>query len=240
MMSCAGTSHVTTRSETLTILSIGQKMRTRPGPFSCLRTRPSRNTTARSYSRRMFRQLNSQTTATRTTIATTGSMTEPMSSPRLRPIVAMSSRGLCAVVNSLRCAVRPAARGRAACGASLDRPRASFNRLDALHPRRARPSIRPQHHDEDRRHQAQRQQHRRRADRRRGAPCNRGDHDQGNGREPESESLSFGSCFSPWIHSWMNRRGLLGLRAPPLVDSRPWRRDPRSSAVERLPSRQPR
>src|ERR1700684_3962117 len=69
MTSCGGTSHVTTRSETLTILSIGQKIRTRPGPFSFLSTRPRRNTTARSYSRRIFMQLNSQTRKTKTTIA---------------------------------------------------------------------------------------------------------------------------------------------------------------------------
>src|SRR5260221_2338937 len=61
MTSCGGTSHVKTRRETLTILSIGQRMRTRPGPFSLLSTRPRRNTTARSYSRMMLRQLNSQT-----------------------------------------------------------------------------------------------------------------------------------------------------------------------------------
>src|SRR6202521_3071519 len=69
MMSCGGTSHVTTRRDTLTILSIGQRMRTRPGPFSFLRTRPKRNTTARSYSRMMFRQLNNQTRTMRIGIA---------------------------------------------------------------------------------------------------------------------------------------------------------------------------
>ena len=60
MTSCGGTSHVTTRSETRTIRSIGQMMSTSPGPFSCFRTVPRRNTTARSYSRRMLRHRNTK------------------------------------------------------------------------------------------------------------------------------------------------------------------------------------
>src|SRR6185437_6025407 len=57
MMSCGGISHVTTRNETFTIRSIGQMMRTTPGPFELLSTRPNRKTTARSYSGRMFKHL---------------------------------------------------------------------------------------------------------------------------------------------------------------------------------------
>ena len=47
-------------------------MRTRPGPFSFFSTRPRRNTTARSYSRRMFRQLKSQIKKTMNTTSAVG------------------------------------------------------------------------------------------------------------------------------------------------------------------------
>src|SRR5690348_12363545 len=57
MMSCGGTSHVTTRNDTLTMVSIGHGIRTSPGPLSWDKRCPRRNTTPRSYSRRMLRHL---------------------------------------------------------------------------------------------------------------------------------------------------------------------------------------
>ena len=57
MMSCGGTSRTTVCSETLIIVSNGQKMSTRPGPLGCADRRPSQKVTARSYSLRMLTHL---------------------------------------------------------------------------------------------------------------------------------------------------------------------------------------
>src|SRR5689334_24410260 len=56
MTSWGGTSQATMRREILTILSIGQKIGTSPGPLSVFSTRPRRKTTPRSYSRKTLRQ----------------------------------------------------------------------------------------------------------------------------------------------------------------------------------------
>ena len=57
MMSCDGTSSTTVCSDTLIIVSNGQKISTRPGPFGCGARRPSQKVTARSYSFRMLTHL---------------------------------------------------------------------------------------------------------------------------------------------------------------------------------------
>src|SRR5260370_32769910 len=72
--SWGGTSQVTTRSDIFTILSIGQRMTMTPGPLSFFRTCPRRNTTARSYSRRMLRHLIIQMRKIITATATKGPM----------------------------------------------------------------------------------------------------------------------------------------------------------------------
>ena len=72
MTSCGGTSQVTVRSDTRTILSMGQKMGITPGPLSFLSTRPKRKTTARSYSRKMFKHLKNQMTKMMMAVTTTG------------------------------------------------------------------------------------------------------------------------------------------------------------------------
>src|SRR6266850_3361729 len=67
--SCGGTSCTTVRSDTRTIRSIGNQISTRPGPLAVPSRRPSRNTTARSYSLRILRLEKTQK-ATATTMKT--------------------------------------------------------------------------------------------------------------------------------------------------------------------------
>src|ERR1039458_3174122 len=78
MMSCGGISHVMSRRETRTSLSIGQRMKIKPGPLSGLWRRPRRKTTARSYSRNTFKQdethINTITNATTTRVLITYSL----------------------------------------------------------------------------------------------------------------------------------------------------------------------
>src|ERR1019366_5896497 len=52
--SCDGTSRVSIRRETRTMRSMGANTRMMPGPFGCGSTRPSREITPRSYSRRIL------------------------------------------------------------------------------------------------------------------------------------------------------------------------------------------
>src|SRR5690348_12074976 len=60
MTSCAGTSSVSIRSETRISLSIGEKIRTRPGPFGAGSILPRRSTTPRSHSLITLMQLKIQ------------------------------------------------------------------------------------------------------------------------------------------------------------------------------------
>jgi len=75
MMSCAGTSWTTVRSEIRTMRSNGQKIRTSPGPFGRLPSRPSQNVTARSYSFRTLIHLKRNTSATNSARTSPGSDT---------------------------------------------------------------------------------------------------------------------------------------------------------------------
>src|SRR5687768_9885652 len=57
MTSCGGTSKTTVRRLTLIIRSIGANTRITPGPLGCGSSFPSRKTTPRSYSARIFTEL---------------------------------------------------------------------------------------------------------------------------------------------------------------------------------------
>ena len=82
--SWGGTFNVTVRSEIRTMRSIAGTSSTRPGPFVAI-TRPSRNTTARSYSRstRTDAAASPRTTAkTKITVTSAASIMVPPPIPR--------------------------------------------------------------------------------------------------------------------------------------------------------------
>src|SRR5512140_3121871 len=67
MTSCGGTSRTTVRREIRIIVSKGQKMNVRPGPWGWGESRPSQNVTALAYSFRMLIHFEMKTITTKTT-----------------------------------------------------------------------------------------------------------------------------------------------------------------------------